>query len=161
VDGLPWPLGLVVLPCALGLSVAAPVRLLSLRCLNGTPHSPSRGGRVEANCLVFYRIAWCLSFGIVVKAIMAWNARQNGDAEAGHVPHHHGEKTRCTVFDWILMVFYDLDPKLHGASYPAPPGGANIYEANPSSSDIYYAQPDSPAPAHGMRMPSSGKYREK
>lgn len=91
---------------------------------------------------MFEWIAWCLSFGIVVKAIMTWNAHQNGDAEAGHVPHHH-------------------EPKHHGASYPTPPGGANIYEANPSSSDIYYAQPDSPAPAHGMRMPSARNYREK
>lgn len=91
---------------------------------------------------MFEWLAWCLSFGIVVKAIMTWNARQNGDAEAGHVPHHH-------------------EPKPHGASYPTPSGGANIYEANPSSSDIYYAQPDSPAPAHGMRMPSAGNYREK
>lgn len=91
---------------------------------------------------VFEWIAWCLSFGIVIKAIMAWNARQKGDAEAGHVPRHvHHEPKRGH----------------HGASYPAS-GGANIYEANPSSSDIYYPQPDSPPPAHGTRMPSADHY---
>lgn len=88
---------------------------------------------------VFEWIAWCLSFGIVVKAIMAWNARQNDDAEARHAPHQYEEKR-------------------HGVSYPPPFTGANIYEANPSGSDIYHVQPDSPAPAHGTRMPSAGTY---
>ena len=27
---------------------------------------------------------------------MAWNARQNGDAEAGDAPYQHGEKTRAS-----------------------------------------------------------------
>jgi len=86
---------------------------------------------------VFEWIAWCLSFGIVVRAIMAWNARQNQDEEvteqkySGHYPSH---------------------PQSH------PSDGPNIYEANPSSSDIYYAQPDSPPPAHGMTMPSAAHY---
>jgi len=101
----------------------------------GTVCGCARGAVVFA---VFEWIAWCASFGIVVRAIMAWNA-QHQDSEAGGAVPYYSE------------------PK-HPA-YPPSPGGAEIYEANPSTPDIYVAQPDSPPPAAGNRMPSGRHYR--
>jgi len=86
---------------------------------------------------VFEWIAWCASFGIVVRAIMAWNARHQDSEAGGAVPYY---------------------PEPKHPAYPPSPGGADIYEANPSTPDIYVAQPDSPPPAAGRRMPSARQY---